>query len=134
MRVMADKCKTSIFDNISAVFRAILFVVIVFLHLPILMIIPRGRFSVKYMRFFMWTIGLPVGVRVRTHGALSKNRPLMCVANHISVFELFSIPIGYGCSFVGKIDIASYPLKTQIDYLIVFDENNCFLLQDFFLL
>lgn len=110
MRVMADKCKTNIFDNISAVFRAMLFVIIVFLHLPILMIIPRGRFSVKYMRFFMWTIGLPVGVRVRTHGVLSKKRPLMCVANHISVFELFSIPIGYGCSFVGKIDIASYPL------------------------
>ena len=110
MKVTDTKCKTNIFENIIAVFRAIIYVILVILHVPIIMLIPTGRFSVKYMRFFMWSTGLPVGIRVRTHGKLSKKRPLLCVANHISVFELFSVPIGYGCSFVGKIDIASYPL------------------------
>lgn len=110
MKVMTDKCKTNIFEDAIALLRAVLFVIIVLLHVPVLMLIPIGRFSVKYMRFFMWTIGKAAGVRVRTHGNLSKQRPLLCVANHISVFEFFSVPIGYGCSFVGKIDIASYPL------------------------
>jgi 1-acyl-sn-glycerol-3-phosphate acyltransferase len=110
MKVMADKCKTNIFEDAIALVRAALFVIIVLLHVPIIMLIPIGRFSVKYMRFFMWTIGKAAGVTVRTHGKLSKARPLLCVANHISVFEFFSAPIGYGCSFVGKIDIASYPL------------------------
>ena len=110
MKVMTDKCKTNIFEDAIALLRAALFVIIVLLHVPVLVLIPIGRFSVKYMRFFMWTIGKAAGVRVRTHGNLSKQRPLLCVANHISVFEFFSVPIGYGCSFVGKIDIASYPL------------------------
>ena len=110
MKVMTDKCKTNIFEDAIALLRAALFVIIVLLHVPVLVLIPIGRFSVKYMRFFMWTIGKTAGVRVRTHGKLSQQRPLLCVANHISVFEFFSVPIGYGCSFVGKIDIASYPL------------------------
>ena len=110
MKIMADKCQVNVFDTIIAVFRAILFVLFVFIQVPIIMLIPRGRFSVKYMRFFMWTLCFATGVRIRTHGKLTKQRPLLCVCNHISVFELMSMPVGYGCSFVGKIDIASYPL------------------------
>jgi len=110
MKVMADKCKTNIFDATLAVFRAMLYVILVIAHVPIIFLIPKSRLSVWYMRFFMWSTGLPVGVRVRTHGKLTKKRPLLCIANHISVFEFFAMPIGYGCSFVGKIDIASYPL------------------------
>ena len=110
MKIMADKCRVNVFDTIIVVFRAILFVLFVFIQVPIIMLIPRGRFSVKYMRFFMWTLCFATGVRIRTHGKLTKQRPLLCVCNHISVFELMSMPVGYGCSFVGKIDIASYPL------------------------
>lgn len=107
---MADSCKSNIFEIIFAFIRAILFVLFVLIQVPIIMLIPRGRFSVKYMRFFMWTLCFATGVRIRTHGKLTKHRPLLCVCNHISVFELMSMPVGYGCSFVGKIDIASYPL------------------------
>ena len=110
MKIMADKCRVNIFDTIIAVFRAMFFVLIVLIQVPIIFIIPRGRFSVKYMRFFMWTLCLATGVRVHRHGKLTGARPLLCVCNHISVFELMSMPVAYGCSFVGKIDIASYPL------------------------
>lgn len=110
MKIMADKCRVNIFDTIIAVFRAMFFVLIVLIQVPIIFIIPRGRFSVKYMRFFMWTLCLAMGVRVRRHGKLTATRPLLCICNHISVFELMSMPVAYGCSFVGKIDIASYPL------------------------
>lgn len=110
MKIMADKCRVNIFDTIIAVFRAMFFVLIVLIQVPIIFIIPRGRFSVKYMRFFMWTLCLATGVRVRRHGKLTATRPLLCICNHISVFELMSMPVAYGCSFVGKIDIASYPL------------------------
>ncbi len=110
MKVLADRCKSNIFETVFAFVRATLFVAVVFAQVPIIMLIPRGRFSVKYMRFFMWTLCATTGVRVRTHGKLSKHRPLLCICNHISVFELMSMPVGYGCSFVGKIDIASYPL------------------------
>ena len=110
MRVLADSCKSNIFEIMFAFVRALAFVLFVFIQVPIIMLIPRGRFSVKYMRFFMWTLCFATGVRIRTHGKLTKQRPLLCVCNHISVFELMSMPVGYGCSFVGKIDIASYPL------------------------
>ncbi len=110
MKIMADKCRVNIFDTIIAVFRAIFFVFVVLIQVPIIFIIPRGRFSVKYMRFFMWTLCVATGVRVRRHGKLTAARPLLCICNHISVFELMSMPVAMGCSFVGKIDIASYPL------------------------
>ena len=110
MRVLTDSCKSNVFEIMFAFVRALAFVLFVFIQVPIIMLIPRGRFSVKYMRFFMWTLCFATGVRIRTHGKLTKQRPLLCVCNHISVFELMSMPVGYGCSFVGKIDIASYPL------------------------
>ncbi len=110
MKIMADKCRVNIFDTIIAVFRAMFFVFVVLIQVPIIFIIPRGRFSVKYMRFFMWTLCVATGVRVHRHGKLTAARPLLCICNHISVFELMSMPVAYGCSFVGKIDIASYPL------------------------
>lgn len=110
MRVLTDSCKSNVFEIIFAFVRALAFVLFVFIQVPIIMLIPRGRFSVKYMRFFMWTLCFATGVRIRTHGKLTKHRPLLCICNHISVFELMSMPVEYGCSFVGKIDIASYPL------------------------
>ena len=110
MKIMADKCRVNIFDTIIAVFRAMFFVFVVLIQVPIIFIVPRGRFSVKYMRFFMWTLCVATGVRVHRHGKLTAARPLLCICNHISVFELMSMPVAYGCSFVGKIDIASYPL------------------------
>lgn len=110
MKVLADRCKSNIFETVFAFVRAVLFVFFVLIQVPIIMLLPIGRFSVKYMRFFMWTLCFATGVRIRTHGKLSNKRPLLCICNHISVFELMSMPVGFGCSFVGKIDIASYPL------------------------
>ncbi|MBQ0013041.1 MAG: 1-acyl-sn-glycerol-3-phosphate acyltransferase [Proteobacteria bacterium] len=102
--------KQNFLNTTFAVFKFILFWVTVLLHIPILCLIPTGRASVAYMRFFMRTMAFWTGVRVRVHGALSGKRPLLCVCNHISVFEFVSMPIAFGATFFGKIDIAGYPV------------------------
>lgn len=102
--------KQNIFNTLFAVIKFVLFWLTVIVQLPILFIIPTGRLSVKYMRIFMATSAFFAGVRVHVNGKLSDNRPLLCVCNHISVFEFMSMPIAFGASFFGKADIAHYPL------------------------
>lgn len=107
---MTKPRKQNFFNTSLAVFKFILFWITVLLHLPILCVIPVGKFSVRYMKFFMQTMAFWTGVRVRVKGTLADKRPLLCVCNHISVFEFMSMPIAFNASFFGKIDIASYPL------------------------
>ncbi|MFQ6778267.1 MAG: lysophospholipid acyltransferase family protein [Alphaproteobacteria bacterium] len=102
--------KQNFFNTTFALIKFVLFWCVVVLHIPVLCFIPRGKYSVKYMRFFMWTLAKISGIRVKMYGNLSKMRPLLVVCNHISVFEFVTMPIGFGGSFVGKIDIAGYPV------------------------
>ncbi len=76
----------------------------------ILCFIPRGKLSVRYMRMFMHQFNWFMGVRLKVKGKLSSKRPLLCVANHISVFELSTIPVAFGGSFFGKKELESWPL------------------------
>ena len=83
---------------------------LVFINAAILCFIPRGKLSVKYMRFFMRQFNFMTGVRFKVKGKLSTKRPLLCVCNHISVFELATMPVAFGCSFFGKKEISEWPL------------------------
>ena len=76
----------------------------------ILCFIPRGKLSVKYMQFFMRQFNFMTGVRFIVRGKLSTKRPLLCVCNHISIFELATIPVALGGSFFGKKEISEWPL------------------------
>jgi 1-acyl-sn-glycerol-3-phosphate acyltransferase len=80
------------------------------IHALILCLIPQGRLSVKYMRFFMRQFNFMTGVKFKVNGKLSSKRPLLCVCNHISIFELATMPVAFGGSFFGKKEISQWPL------------------------
>ena len=95
---------------IFAPLRFVLFWMVAFVQIPILMLIPIGRWSVQYSRFFYWTLMSVGGVFGRLRGKLATDRPLLLVSNHISIFELAIFPIlGLG-SFFGKQEIAKFPI------------------------
>jgi len=102
--------KQNIFNTITGTIKFLLFWFGVIFHAIIICFIPRGKYSVKYMRFFMWCLLKLVGIKIKINGKLSQKRPLLCVCNHISVFEFATMSVAFGASFFGKIDIASYPL------------------------
>lgn len=76
----------------------------------ILLFIPKGKLSVKYMQFFMRQFNFMTGVRFKVKGKLSTKRPLLCVCNHISIFEIATMAVAFGGSFFGKKDIGDWPL------------------------
>ena len=76
----------------------------------VLCFVPQGKYSVKYMRFFMRQFNFMTGVKFKVNGKLSSKRPLLCVCNHISVFEMATMPVAFGGSFFGKKEISTWPL------------------------
>ena len=78
--------KQNIFNTTGAVFKFIIFWLLVVIQLPVLFVLPRGAISVRYMRFFMRVLLYVSGVRIRVHGTLSSHRPLLVISNHISIF------------------------------------------------
>lgn len=100
--------KQNIFNTIWALVKFIVAWVYVILNAIILCFIPRGKFSVKYMQTFMRQFNWFMGVRYKIKGKLSSKRPLLCVCNHISVFEISTMAAALGGSFFGKKDIESW--------------------------
>lgn len=107
---MARVRKQNIFTTTWAVFKFTLFWLLVFCQLPIIVLLPRGRFSVRYMGVFMWILLKTAGIRVRVHGALVSHRPLLVITNHMSIFEIATFPVAFGGSFVAKKEIESWPV------------------------
>ena len=102
--------KQNIFNTIWALIKFIVAWSYVLLNAIVLCFIPKGKFSVKYMQFFMHQFNWFMGVRYKIKGKLSSKRPLLCVCNHISVFEISTMAAALGGSFFGKKDIESWPL------------------------
>lgn len=102
--------KQNIFNTTWAVIKFILWWILVFICAFVLLFVPTGNGSVKYLRFFMRGFAFMTGVKFRIHGKLTTKRPLLCVCNHISVFEFASMPIAFGASFFGKKEISQWPL------------------------
>ena len=84
--------------------------IMVLVNALILCFVPQGKLSVKYMRFFMRQFNFMTGVKFKVKGKLSTKRPLLCVCNHISVFEMATMPVAFGGSFFGKKEIGEWPL------------------------
>lgn len=78
--------------------------------MPIIFLLPRGKLSVRYMPIFMWFLVKLAGIKIVVHGKLSDKRPLMIVANHISVFELATFPLAFHGSFIAKKEMENWPL------------------------
>ena len=102
--------KQNIFNTTGAVLKFILFWILVVVQLPLLVCMPRGATSVRYMRFFMRILLHVVGVRIRVNGHLSSHRPLLVVSNHISIFEIATFPVAFGGSFIAKKEMEHWPL------------------------
>lgn len=102
--------RQNFFNTFGAVLKFALFWILVSIQLPIILFLPRGRASVRYMRFFMRILLYVVGVRVRVHGKLVAHRPLLVISNHISIFEIATFPVAFGGSFIAKKEMESWPL------------------------
>jgi len=99
----------NLFNTLWAMVRMAFALILVGVNAVALIFVPR-RFSVGYMRFFMRQFNFLTGVKFRVNGKLSKKRPLLCVCNHISIFELTTMPVAFRCSFFGKKEISTWPL------------------------
>ncbi|MCM1294005.1 MAG: 1-acyl-sn-glycerol-3-phosphate acyltransferase [Muribaculaceae bacterium] len=106
--------RQNIFNTLWACVKFALFWIIVVIQLPIILVLPRGTVSVKYMQVFMWFLVKLAGIRIRVHGTLSEKRPLLIISNHISIFELATFPLVFGGSFVAKKEMESWPLVGAI--------------------
>ncbi|MBD5400222.1 hypothetical protein HDR61_00525 [bacterium] len=107
---MARIRKQNIFTTTWAVVKFTLFWLLVFVQLPLIILLPRGRVSVAYMRVFMWFLLRTAGIRIRVQGQLVSHRPLLVITNHISIFEIATFPVAFGGSFVAKKEIESWPV------------------------
>ena len=101
--------KQNILNTTTAAIKFIIFWILVVFQVPILCILPR-RWAVRYMPIFMWFLIKLSGIKIVVHGKLSDLRPLMIVANHISVFELATFPCVFHGSFIAKKEMESWPL------------------------
>ena len=102
--------KQNIFNTTWAFIRIIIACTLVLINAFVLCFIPKGKLSVKYMRFFMRQFNFMTGVRFKLKGKLSSKRPLLCVCNHISIFEMATMPVVFEGSFFGKKEISTWPL------------------------
>lgn len=107
---MARVRKQNLFNTIWAGVKFGLFWILVACQLPIIILLPRGRASVWYMRVFMWFLLKTAGIRVRVRGRLVSHRPLLVITNHISIFEIATFPVAFGGSFVAKKELESWPV------------------------
>jgi len=118
--------KQNIFNTITGGIRMGLFWIMVVIQTPIIFLLPRGRVSVAYMRVFMWFLKIISSVRVRVHGKLVKDRPLLVVSNHISVFEIAMFPVAFGGSLIAKKEVASWPIVGWVakKFGVIFVDRN----------
>ncbi|HNY25591.1 MAG TPA: 1-acyl-sn-glycerol-3-phosphate acyltransferase [Alphaproteobacteria bacterium] len=102
--------KRNLFSLTIATLKMLFFCTMILLQLPVIYLLPRGRISVRYMKFFMRIFMLATGIRFSVHGKLSKSRPLLVVSNHISLFEMAPLSAAFGCGFFGKKEAEKYPV------------------------
>lgn len=107
---MARVRRQNIFNTTWAALKFGLFWIMVLLQLPIILLLPRGRMSVGYMRIFMRILLFVSGIKIKIHGRMSVHRPLLIISNHISVFEIATLPVAFGGSFIAKKEVRSWPL------------------------
>ena len=91
---------------------AVLAVVWALVQIPTLLSVAPfcRRFAVRQMRFFMRGAAMLFRIRLRAHGQMSDRRPLLLVANHISIFEIVAFPAIFGNAFFSKREVLKWPI------------------------
>lgn len=105
---MARVRRQNVFNTLWAVMKFTAFWILIILQLPIIVLLPPGYVSVRYMQVFMAFLLFFGGVKIKVHGKLSSHRPLLVVSNHISVFEIASFPAVFKGSFIAKKEMESW--------------------------
>ena len=101
-----------IIRTIIASVKLVLFASWIIVQIPIALVLsPFGR-RVGTIQLTIFGIGLAriLGVRVRARGEISRIRPLLIVANHISLFEFTALPRITWINYFGKSELRRYPL------------------------
>lgn len=80
----------------------------VVLFQPILMRIGRGEGVIP--RFWHRTVARAVGIRIRTVGQMSTQRPLMLASNHISWTDIAVLGSFLDIYFIAKSELAGWPI------------------------
>jgi len=82
----------------------------VVLQLPVQLLLTgwSQRLGVWHMRTTTLGLAKILRIRIRKSGQLSKDRPLLIVANHFSVFEVIVFPAAFGTGFFGKSEIRKW--------------------------
>jgi 1-acyl-sn-glycerol-3-phosphate acyltransferase len=107
---MAKIRKQNFLNTFLAIVKYTLFWLVITVQLPIIFLLPGGRFATMYMSVFMRILMFITGIRVRVNGKLSRARPLLVVSNHISVFEMATFSIAFGGSYFGKKEVEKWPV------------------------
>ena len=118
--------KQNIFNTITGGIRMGLFWIMVVIQTPIIFLLPTGRISVAYMRVFMWFLKVISGIKIRVHGKITSQRPVLVVSNHISVFEIAMFPVAFGGSIIAKKEVASWPIVGWVakKFGVIFVDRN----------
>ena len=100
------------FKKIYSAIKLLLFIPWALIQIPTLFFIATfwRRFGVWQMRVFMRGGAKLFGIRFRVHGKLDKHRPLLLVANHISIFEIIIFPSIFGSAFFVKAEARKWPI------------------------
>ena len=86
------------------------FSLVMFLPVLALWALTLERTRAFVVRFFYIVCGKIVGIRIHQQGIVSKQRPLMLVANHSSYLDIFILGSFLPLSFTPKREIRSWPV------------------------
>lgn len=86
------------------------FALVMFLPVLLLWALTLERLRARVVCFFYGVCRQIAGVRVTVDGAISRERPLMLVANHTSYLDIFVLGSLVPLSFTPKLEIRSWPI------------------------
>lgn len=94
-----------------AAFRLILLMAWTGLMIPIhgSAVLLRLRLSARTLRFYWKGVCRIVGIRVVTHGTMTKTSPVLFVANHVSYLDIAVLGQTVLASFIAKSEVATWP-------------------------
>ena len=75
---------------------------------PLLRVWPAGARRLPHL--FHRGVARIIGLRIRTTGHVSQRRPLLIVANHVSLLDIIVLSAVAPVSFVAKAEMVSWPL------------------------
>ncbi len=87
-----------------------IFTLMMFVPVLLLWLLALEKIRAQIVRFYYAMMGRICGVRLRIEGQVSRERPLMLVANHTGYLDIFVLGGLAPLSFTPKLEIRSWPI------------------------